>query len=185
MTLVLIRAHRILVVHIFSRRLLYAPPSLLADLHLILKYVLVGNTYLYCKACLPCMRGADSMFPVLAVTMYTFPLLPLLLTCLGVLRSVLGAAVEGCNVLTLCEMGDRLILEETSKVYKREKEMKKGELIQYTAFMFNSVQRVLLFIIPVGIAFPTCVSLNHCVCHFSPLRSDPPVLLAAGDLLKV
>lgn len=78
-----------------------------------------------------------------------------------VLRSVLDAAVEGCNVLTLCEMGDRLILEETSKVYKREKEMKKG------------------------IAFPTCVSLNHCVCHFSPLRSDPPVLLAAGDLLKV
>lgn len=52
------------------------------------------------------------------------------LHCLGVLRSVLDAAVEGCNVLTLCEMGDRLILEETSKVYKREKEMKKGDTIQ-------------------------------------------------------
>ena len=45
---------------------------------------------------------------------------------LGVLRSVLEAAVEGCNVLTLCDLGDRLILEETSKVYKKEKEMKKG-----------------------------------------------------------
>ena len=34
--------------------------------------------------------------------------------------------MEGCNVLTLCELGDRLILEETGKVYKKEKEMKKG-----------------------------------------------------------
>ena len=53
------------------------------------------------------------------------------MTCLplpvsGVLCSVLEAAVEGCNVLTLCELGDRLILEETGKVYKKEKEMKKG-----------------------------------------------------------
>ena len=46
---------------------------------------------------------------------------------LGVLQSVLDAAVEGCSVLHLCELGDRLILEETGKVYKREKEMKKGE----------------------------------------------------------
>jgi curved DNA binding protein len=36
-----------------------------------------------------------------------------------------------------------------------------------------------------GIAFPTCVSLNHCVCHFSPLKSDPPLCLAAGDLFKI
>ena len=35
--------------------------------------------------------------------------------------------MEGASVLSLCEMGDRLILEETSKVYKKEKEMKKGE----------------------------------------------------------
>jgi curved DNA binding protein len=78
-----------------------------------------------------------------------------------VLKSVLEAAVEGASVLNLCEMGDRLILEETGKVYKKEKEMKKG------------------------IAFPTCVSLNNCVCHFSPLKSDSPVCLAAGDLFKI
>ena len=35
--------------------------------------------------------------------------------------------MEGCSVLTLCEMGDSLILEETSKVYKKEKDMKKGK----------------------------------------------------------
>ena len=36
-----------------------------------------------------------------------------------------------------------------------------------------------------GIAFPTCVSLSNCVCHFSPLKSDPPLSLTTGDLLKV
>ena len=39
---------------------------------------------------------------------------------------VLSAAVEGISILELCELGDRLILEETSKVYKKEKELKKG-----------------------------------------------------------
>ena len=35
--------------------------------------------------------------------------------------------VAGASVVDLCELGDRLIIEETSKVYKKEKEMKKGE----------------------------------------------------------
>lgn len=45
---------------------------------------------------------------------------------LGVMAQVLSAAVEGVSILELCELGDRLILEETSKVYKKEKELKKG-----------------------------------------------------------
>ena len=48
--------------------------------------------------------------------------------CTGVLKSVLEAAVEGASVLNLCEMGDSLILEETGKVYKKEKDMKKGKV---------------------------------------------------------
>ena len=44
------------------------------------------------------------------------------------LKSVLEAAVEGASVLNLCEMGDSLILEETGKVYKKEKDMKKGKV---------------------------------------------------------
>ncbi len=34
--------------------------------------------------------------------------------------------MDGAVVLNLCVLGDRLILEETNKVYKKEKEMKKG-----------------------------------------------------------
>ena len=53
-------------------------------------------------------------------------LIPALLP--GTLRAVLDKMVEGAVVLELCELGDSLILEETSKVFKKEKEMKKGDL---------------------------------------------------------
>lgn len=44
----------------------------------------------------------------------------------GVLKEVLEASTDGASILDLCQLGDRLILEETSKVFKKEKEMKKG-----------------------------------------------------------
>lgn len=36
-----------------------------------------------------------------------------------------------------------------------------------------------------GIAMPTCVSIDNCVCHFSPLRSDPPVIIKEGSMVKI
>ena len=36
-----------------------------------------------------------------------------------------------------------------------------------------------------GIAFPTCVAVNHCIGHYSPLNSDPDTTLADGDLVKM
>uniref|UniRef100_A0AAR2LMW5 Peptidase M24 domain-containing protein n=1 Tax=Pygocentrus nattereri TaxID=42514 RepID=A0AAR2LMW5_PYGNA len=77
------------------------------------------------------------------------------------LRLVIDAAKPGVSVLSLCEKGDAYIMTETGKVFKKEKDMKKG------------------------IAFPTCVSVNNCVCHFSPLKSDPDYTLKDGDLVKI
>ncbi|XP_051516676.1 proliferation-associated protein 2G4-like [Myxocyprinus asiaticus] len=77
------------------------------------------------------------------------------------LKTVIEAAKPGVSVLSLCEKGDLFITAETGKVFKREKEIKKG------------------------IAFPTCVSVNNCVCHFSPLKSDPDYTLKEGDLVKI
>lgn len=37
------------------------------------------------------------------------------------------AAKPGFSVLSLCEKGDNYIMAETGKVFKKEKEMKKGE----------------------------------------------------------
>ncbi|XP_077583232.1 proliferation-associated protein 2G4-like [Stigmatopora nigra] len=77
------------------------------------------------------------------------------------LRLVLETAKPGVSVLSLCEKGDTYIMAETGKVFKKEKDMKKG------------------------IAFPTSVSVNNCVCHFSPLKSDPDYVLKDGDLVKI
>uniref|UniRef100_A0AAQ6ACU4 Peptidase M24 domain-containing protein n=1 Tax=Amphiprion ocellaris TaxID=80972 RepID=A0AAQ6ACU4_AMPOC len=55
------------------------------------------------------------------------------------LKTVVGAATAGVSVLSLCEKGDAFIATETGKIFKKEKDMKKG------------------------IAFPTCVSVNNCV----------------------
>ena len=51
------------------------------------------------------------------------------------------------------------MLEQVGSLYKKEKDMKKG------------------------VAYPTCVSINECVCAFSPM--DDEVKLAAGDVVKV
>jgi len=79
----------------------------------------------------------------------------------GILKEILTKCVDGASVLSICELGDSKLLEETNKVFKKDKEMKKG------------------------IAFPTCVSVNNCICHFSPLKSDPDVTLRTGDVVKV
>ena len=36
-----------------------------------------------------------------------------------------------------------------------------------------------------GIAFPCCISVNNCICHFSPLSNDPDTILKAGDVTKI
>lgn len=49
------------------------------------------------------------------------------------LRLVVEAAKPGASVLSLCEKGDLYIMAETGKVFKKEKEMKKGEARMVTS----------------------------------------------------
>jgi len=79
------------------------------------------------------------------------------------LTAVLAACVDGADVCTLCELGDGIILEQTGKLYNKKVKEKKIEK---------------------GVAFPTCVSVNELVGHFSPLKGESK-LLKAGDLVKV
>jgi len=78
-----------------------------------------------------------------------------------VLCQLIEKCTPGASVISICEAGDQLLLEETGKVFKKEKEMRKG------------------------IAFPTCVSVNNCICHFSPLKSEPDYILLDGDMVKL
>jgi methionine aminopeptidase len=74
---------------------------------------------------------------------------------------LIDKCVSGESVVKICDFGDNCLIEETGKVFKKEKELKKG------------------------IAFPTCISVNNCICHFSPLKSEPDYTLKDGDVVKM
>lgn len=89
-------------------------------------------------------------------------------TSADIINKVLGAVLEACideaDVATLCELGDRLVEEETGKLYnKKDKDGKKLEK---------------------GVAFPTCISVNEIVGHFSPMKGESRPL-KTGDVVKV
>lgn len=77
------------------------------------------------------------------------------------LKAVVEKSNEGATLMELCKLGDDIIIGETSSVFKKDKEMRRG------------------------IAFPTCISINNCICHYSPLESDPEIKLKLGDLIKI
>ena len=61
----------------------------------------------------------------------------------------------------ICSKSDARMDEETAKAFKKDKKVQKG------------------------ISFPCCVSVNNCICHFSPMNSDPDVTLKDGDTVKI
>lgn len=66
---------------------------------------------------------------------------------------------DGAKIVDICEAGDKFILEQTATIFKGKK-------------------------IEKGIGFPTCVSVNNVVGHFSPLKDDDRAL-AKGDVAKI
>merc|ERR1711878_17397 len=78
-----------------------------------------------------------------------------------VLKEVVDACKTGASVRDLCILGDQRLMEETSKAFKKDKKLTKG------------------------IAFPTCLSVNHAICHFSPLVSEADQTLEEGDMVKI
>lgn len=77
----------------------------------------------------------------------------------AVVLQVVAALAPGASIADLCEMGDAAIDAELAKVYKKAKLVK-------------------------GIAFPTCISVNECIGHYSPFKTESKVLVA-GDMVKV
>ncbi|KAF9597987.1 hypothetical protein IFM89_026611 [Coptis chinensis] len=77
------------------------------------------------------------------------------------LQLVLSECKPKAKIVYLCEKGDVYIREQTGNVYKNVK---------------KKIER--------GVAFPTCISVNNTVCHFSPLASDESVL-EEGNIVKI
>jgi hypothetical protein len=69
----------------------------------------------------------------------------------GALKDVIAKCVKDASVRDICDGADKFILEETSKIFKKEKEMKKGNVTRNTlhnykpsAFKYNDITRTCL-----------------------------------------
>ncbi|KAL9247032.1 hypothetical protein vseg_020503 [Gypsophila vaccaria] len=82
-----------------------------------------------------------------------------------IINKALQLVVSECrpkaSIVDICERGDAYIQEQTGNMYKNAK---------------KKIER--------GVAFPTCISVNNVVCHYSPLPNDESVL-EEGDVVKV
>lgn len=78
-----------------------------------------------------------------------------------VLKETVESAKAGASVRDLCIKADQRLEEETGKAFKKDKKINKG------------------------IAFPCCISVNNCICHYSPLLSDVDTVLKEGDMVKI
>ena len=81
-------------------------------------------------------------------------------------KKLIELSVEGAKVYDLCVEGDKLIEQGTGAVYN--KGGKGGKISKGMLFLFQSTFQFLCYMVP-GLAFPTCISINNTVSHFSPL----------------
>ena len=91
--------------------------------------------------------------------------LPLLTDCsftLAALAKAVELAIPGADIYAICQTVDSFIEEEVKKVFASKKS--------------KGLER--------GIAFPTCISVNHIMGHYSPLE-DESAQLAEGDMAKM
>ncbi|XP_077239330.1 ERBB-3 BINDING PROTEIN 1-like isoform X2 [Tasmannia lanceolata] len=77
------------------------------------------------------------------------------------LQLVLSECKPKAKIVDICEKGDVFIRDQTGSMYKNVK---------------KKIER--------GVAFPTCISVNNTICHFSPLASDESVL-EENDVVKI
>lgn len=80
-------------------------------------------------------------------------------------KKLVELIVEGAKVYDLCVEGDKLIEQGTGAVYNKGG---KGKVSKGTLFKIQNFV-ILLLNSFAGLAFPTCISVNNTVSHFSPL----------------
>mmetsp|Transcript_3147 Transcript_3147/g.3756 ORF Transcript_3147/g.3756 Transcript_3147/m.3756 type:complete len:403 (-) Transcript_3147:160-1368(-) len=85
------------------------------------------------------------------------------------LELVLKACVVGKKIVELCEAGDAYITGETDKIYNKKTKAADAKVA-------TAMEK--------GIGFPTCISVNAVVGHYSP-EAGNEVELAAGDVVKI
>lgn len=82
-----------------------------------------------------------------------------------VMAQVVLLCIPGAVIADVCVRGDNLIIAEVNAMYKDPSDAKKTKMEK-------------------GVAFPTCLSVNSCVCHYSPSLSNVEVL-RESDVIKI
>jgi len=77
------------------------------------------------------------------------------------LAGIITQCLDGKSVVDVCKFGDLVVDQSCGNYFKAQKDMDKG------------------------LAFPTCVSVNNCLCHFSPLSEEDSVVLKDGDKVSI
>lgn len=62
------------------------------------------------------------MLPIVSILYHVF-------CASGVLKKVIEKCVDGASCREISDFGDELIIEECGKVFKKEKELKRGEFL--------------------------------------------------------
>ena len=84
------------------------------------------------------------------------------ITLLDCLAKAAELCIPGADIATICNTIDSMIEEEVKKTFSSKKS--------------KNLER--------GIAFPTCISVNHVMGHYSPLI-DESTQLEEGDVAKM
>eukprot|EP01084_Bolivina_argentea_P258179 435162_1 len=81
------------------------------------------------------------------------------------LEGVVKQCVPGSKIIDICVFGDAIIQARCDVIFQKKV---RGRVVEK------------------GIAFPTCISVNECLCHNSPIPGSPDQPdLATGDWVKI
>ena len=97
-------------------------------------------------------RSLDSIWSPFKLSL-TPPLI-ILISLLACLAKAVELAIPGADIATICNTIDAMIEEEVKRTFSSKKS--------------KHLER--------GIAFPTCISVNHVMGHYSPLLDESTVL---------
>jgi hypothetical protein len=89
------------------------------------------------------------------------------------MKKLIELSVEGAKIIDLCIEGDKLIEAGTAGVYNKAV---KGVKVNKGRTTPRSPGLFFILFYRAGLAFPTSISVNNTVAHFSPLAYVGPEL---------
>jgi len=107
--------------------------------------------------------------------------------CNKAMEKVISMLKAGGDIYTICKEGDEFIEAEAAKVYNKRAKYDENEKKNMTKKQLEVIEaggEASLRVIPKGVAFPVCISVDNVAGHFSPMKQDT-MTLAAGALVKI